>query len=423
MGTSKKRFSIFTPIKLLSVSILFLIGCSNELGVIFPEWDNDLLKGTTPLTSEMKTRFEGIYNVTQGNGQFGNTVVMQWNGNYLTIYTGKNTGYFLMQGGQLDSTVYVQGLWRYQNNANTGLAQFSMTQGADYVLGTSTDSSSIVLEGTWGNKQDNPQEPVVLDYVRPIKPELLQNKYFIISHHGSGGGPEYLQQTENTIEICKIIERYGANAIEIDVRISKDGVPYMYHDNTLNPRLVQKGSLVGKSENYTFSELTSFVRLIHGEQIPSLEAILDAIVTETTLEFVYVDCKPTAEPGLGTIASIIMAAQDKAATLNRDVEIYMAITTDDLYNAFLELPNFQDIPTICELDLDKLQQMNSQVWSPRFTEGTQNSNVQSLHDQGKMAITWTVNIPDQMYQYLTEGIFDGMLTDFPALLAFYYYGQ
>ncbi len=423
MGTSKKRFSIFTPIKLLSVSILFLIGCSNELGVIFPEWDNDLLKGTTPLTSEMKTRFEGIYNVTQGNGQFGNTVVMQWNGNYLTIYTGKNTGYFLMQGGQLDSTVYVQGLWRYQNNANTGLAQFSMTQGADYVLGTSTDSSSIVLEGTWGNKQDNPQEPVVLDYVRPIKPELLQNKYFIISHHGSGGGPEYLQQTENTIEICKIIERYGANAIEIDVRISKDGVPYMYHDNTLNPRLVQKGSLVGKSENYTFSELTSFVRLIHGEQIPSLEAILDAIVTETTLEFVYVDCKPTAEPGLGTIASIIMAAQDKAATLNRDVEIYMAITTDDLYNAFLELPNFQDIPTICELDLDKLQQMNSQVWSPRFTEGTQNSSVQSLHDQGKMAITWTVNIPDQMYQYLTEGIFDGMLTDFPALLAFYYYGQ
>ena len=423
MGTSKKRFSIFTPIKLLSVSILFLIGCSNELGVIFPEWNNDLLNGTTQLTSDQKTRMEGIYNVEQGNSQFGNSVVVQWNGDYLTIYTGQNTGYFLVQGGELNSTVYVQGLWRYQNNANTGLAQFSMTEGAAYVLGTSTDSSSIVLEGTWGNNQDNPQEPVVLDYVRPIKPELLQNKYFIISHHGSGGGPEYLQQTENTIEICKIIERYGANAIELDVRISKDGVPYMYHDNTLNPRLVQKGSLVGKSENYTFSELTSFVRLIHGEQIPSLEAILDAIVTETTLEFVYVDCKPTAEPGLGTIASIIMAAQDKAATLNRDVEIYMAITTDDLYNAFLELPNFQDIPTICELDLDKLQQMNSQVWSPRFTEGTQNSNVQSLHDQGKMAITWTVNIPDQMYQYLTEGIFDGMLTDFPALLAFYYYGQ
>ena len=43
--------------------------------------------------------------------------------------------------------------------------------------------------------------------------------------------------------------------------------------------------------------------------------------------------------------------------------------------------------------------------------------------QGKKAITWTVNIPDQMYQYLTEGIFDGMLTDYCTLLAYYYYGQ
>jgi glycerophosphoryl diester phosphodiesterase len=101
----------------------------------------------------------------------------------------------------------------------------------------------------------------------------------------------------------------------------------------------------------------------------------------------------------------------------------MAITTEDLYNAFLLLPNYQSIPTICELDIDKLQQMNSQVWSPRFTEGTQNSAVASLHAQGKKAVTWTVNIPGQMYQYLSEGIFDGMLTDYCTLLAYYYYGQ
>ncbi|MDZ7624384.1 MAG: glycerophosphodiester phosphodiesterase family protein [Ignavibacteriaceae bacterium] len=223
--------------------------------------------------------------------------------------------------------------------------------------------------------------------------------------------------------MCKIIERYGANGIELDVRLSKDGIPYMYHDNALNPRLVQKGSLIGKSEDYTFKELSSFVRLIHGERIPSLEAILDAIVTETTLEFVYVDCKPTSEPGLATIAAICESARQKALAQNREVEIYMAITTEDLYNAFLKLPNYQSIPTICELEIEKLQQMNSQVWSPRFTEGTQNSTVASLHGQGKKAITWTVNIPDLMYQYFEEGIFDGMLTDYCTLLAYYYWGQ
>ena len=424
MTSIKNRFSILFLFTSFLFIILLLNGCSNELGVIFPEWeDNGILNSTTPLTSKMKTRFEGIYNVEQGNSQFGNSVIIQWNGNYLTIYTGKNTGYFLMQGGKLDSTVYLQGFWRYQNSAKTGLSQFRMTEGADYVLGTSPDSSGILLDGTWGNNRDNPQEPVRLRYVRPIKSELLQNKYFIISHHGSGGGPEYLPHTENTIEIAKIIERYGANGIELDVRVSKDGVPFMYHDNALNPRLVQKGSLIGKPENYTFQELHSFVRLIHGERIPSLEAMLDAIVTETTLEFVYVDCKPTSLPGLGTIAAIQQAAQDKAKTLNRDVEIYMAITTDDIFNGFLDLPNYQNIPSICELDIDKLQQANSHVWSPRFTEGTQNSEVEALHAQGKIAITWTVNIPDQMYQYLHEGIFDGMLTDYCTLLAYYYYGQ
>jgi glycerophosphoryl diester phosphodiesterase len=328
-----------------------------------------------------------------------------------------------MQAGQLDSIVYLEGYWRYQNSANTGLAQFRMTRGSGYVFGTSSDSSNILLEGTWGSDQDNPQEPVSFRFVRRIKPELLQNKYYIISHHGSGGGQEYLQYTENTNEICKIIEQYGANGIELDVRVSKDGVPFMYHDNTLNPRLILKGSLVGKPENYTFSELHTLVRLAHGEKIPSLKSILDVIVKETTLEFVYIDCKPTSEPGLARIAAECESARQTAASLNRDVEIYMAITTEDLFNAFLKLPDYQNIPTICELDIDKLQQMNARVWSPRFTEGTQNSTVASLHDQGKKAITWTVNIPSQMYQYLSEGIFDGMLTDYCTLLAYYYYGQ
>lgn len=404
--------------------ILLINGCSNELDVIFPEWgDNSLLGNTTPLTQEMKSRFEGVYNVQQGSDQFGSHVILQWNGDHLAVYTGKNTGYFIFQAGRLDSVVYLEGFWRYQFNEKTGLSQFRMTQGSSYVFGTSSDSTNITLQGTWGNGQSNPEQSVTFRFSRRIKPELLQNKYYIISHHGSGGGPAFLPQTENTIEICKIIERYGANGIELDVRVSKDGIPFMYHDNSLNPRLVQKGSLVGKPEEYTFKELQSFVRLINGEQIPSLEALLDAVITETTLEFIYIDCKSTTEPWLATIAEIQLAALDKAALLNRDVEIYMAITTEDLFNAFIQLPNYQNIPTICELDIEKLQQMNAQVWSPRFTEGTQNEIVESLHAQGKKAITWTVNIPDQMYQYLTEGIFDGMLTDYPALLAYYYYGQ
>ena len=266
----RKNYFISTAVTALLLT-LFIGSCSNDLDVLFPEWSDT--PATIALTSDQKTRMEGIYNVEGGTEQFGSTVILQWNGDYLTVYTGVKTGYFLLQGGQLNATIYVQGLWRYQNSAETGLSQFTITQGADYVL-NNTDSTSIVLTGTWGDGQANPTNSVVFKYLRPIKPELLQNKYYIISHHGSGGGPEYLPHTENTVEITKIIERYGCNGIEIDVRISKDGVPFMYHDNTLNPRLVRKGSLVGTVETYTYKELQSFVVLYNGERIPTLDAIL-----------------------------------------------------------------------------------------------------------------------------------------------------
>ena len=422
MYSLKKKLYFVFPGVAIVILILFSNSCSNDLDVLFPTWENT--PATVMLNADQKTRMEGIYNVESGTDQFGSTVIMQWNGDYLTVYTGVSTGYFLLQGGELDATVYVQGLWRYQNNAETGLSQFTMTQGADYVLNNS-DSTSIVLTGTWGDGQGTPTNSVVFKYLRPIKPELLQNKFYIISHHGSGGGPEYLPHTENTVEIAKIIERYGCNGIEIDVRISKDGVPFMYHDNTLNPRLVRKGSLVGTVETYTYKELQSFVVLKDGERIPTLDAILTAIVNDTQLEFVYVDCKPSAINGLSTIASVCQDARDLAETIpNRaPIHIYMAMTTDDLVTAFQQLPNFQQIPTICELTIDDLNTLNSQVWSPRFTEGTQNSEVEQLHSQGKLAITWTIDVPNLLFQYLNEGIFDGFLTDFPTQLAYYYYGQ
>ena len=101
----------------------------------------------------------------------------------------------------------------------------------------------------------------------------------------------------------------------------------------------------------------------------------------------------------------------------------MALTTDDQLNAFLQLPNYQDIPTICELTTDDVLQVGAEVWSPRWTEGTQNSDVSSLQSQGKQVICWTVSIPGFMQSYLYDGLFNGMLTDYPHLLAYYYYGQ
>ena len=415
------------PIALaLAITALFS-ACSNEFSVNVPQWQNGgFLSQTRPLSSALKAKFEGIYTVEQGNGQFGNTVVLKWNGDYLGIYAGVQTGYFIMQAGGIDSIIYLQGYWRFANGDQTGLAQLIMTreEGGRYIFGDTTGGiPAIKFRGTWGNNQDNPGQPLVLSFVRPIKPEILKKKFYIVSHHGSGGTPTELPASENSVEIAKIIERWGANAIEIDIRPTKDGIPILYHDNSLNLRLTQRGPLVGPAENYTFAQLETSVRLLHGEKIPSLEQFLDAVVTQTTLKFVYVDCKPTIGPYMATAAAIQQAALAKARSLGRDVQIYLAITTDDILSSFMTLPGYQNIPTICELGTDKLEQANSHVWSPRWTNGTPSAEIAALHAEGREVITWTVNLPSFIQQYTQEGVFDGMLSDYPGLVAYYYYTQ
>lgn len=392
-----------------------LTACDNTLDVVVPLWPNGgNLAGTAALTAPQQQSLEGVWAVEQGNAEFGDTLVLKWNGSYLGIYAGTHIAYMVMQAGSTASTIEIEGYWHFAGTEQTGLAQFSTPL---------PGAATLRLTGAFGQGGALPSQPLVVRYLRPIAPALLATPYYIISHHGSGGTPTILPASENSVEIAKIIERYGANAIEPDVRISKDGIPFLYHDNGLNWRLTQKGGLVGPSEDYTFAQLQAGVRLLHGEQIPSLAAFLDTVVTATTLQFVYVDMKPSSVNGMAAIVAVQQAALAKAASLGRTVHIYLAITSDDVLTAFLAQPGYQNIPTICELGIDILQQANSAVWSPRFTQAIPAEDIATLHSQGKLAITWTVNIPNFVQQFVEDSGLDGILSDYPGLVAYYYYKQ
>jgi len=400
---------------LAALAAVSLLACDNELIVTVPQWPNGgNLGGTTPLTPAQQSSLEGVWVVEQGNARFGDTLVLKWNGNYLGVYAGTQIAYMILQGGSTASSIYLEGYWHDANTERIGLAQLSTPLAG---------GGTVRLSGDVGDGEAVPSDPLVARYLRPIAPAVLARPFWIISHHGSGGAPEMLPASENSVEIAKIIERYGANGIEVDVRISHDGVPVLYHDNGLNWRLTQKGGLVGPVENYTFAQLLAGVRLIHGEQIPSLAAFLDTVVTATTLQFVYVDMKPSSVNNMAGIIAVQQAALAKAATLGRTVHIYLAITTDEVLATFLAQPGYQNIPTIGELGIDELNQANSTVWSPRFTQQIPAADINALHAQGKEAITWTVNVPNFVQQFVEQGLLDGILSDYPGLVAYYYYKQ
>jgi glycerophosphoryl diester phosphodiesterase len=79
---------------------------------------------------------------------------------------------------------------------------------------------------------------------------------------------------ENSLNAIQESIRIGVDIVEIDVKVSKDGVPFLMHDRTLDRTTTGKGD----PEEFTWEELQQFFIVDKGKQtsfkIPSLEDAL-----------------------------------------------------------------------------------------------------------------------------------------------------
>lgn len=103
----------------------------------------------------------------------------------------------------------------------------------------------------------------------------------IFAHRGF-----HLECPENTVAAFKAALEIGAHGIELDVRLSRDGVPVVYHDPTLKHALVDRRLKIGE---LTASELEAIGRSAFGEPIPSLKRVLDETIKQ--FEWINVELK------------------------------------------------------------------------------------------------------------------------------------
>jgi glycerophosphoryl diester phosphodiesterase len=412
-----RLISLFIPLILVS-------SCTEGILLEVPEFRRGgFLSQTDDLPVSKAAKLEGVWEVVKGNEVFGDSVAITISGDRITVYAQPSVGYIVLETGVLDSVVFLQGYWRQQVNSNTGLADLYLPkfQGGGWV---STDSSAkpdtFLIVGTYGNGEANPEKDLVLRWVRPFS-ERAKQPFLVIAHRGGGRTSDRISYSENTVELIRIAERFGSNVVEIDVRLSRDGIPFIYHDSNLNPRLVQRGALVGPPENYPMKALKDFVTLIHGESIPTLEEALQTVVFETNLRGVYLDTK-TENVGLVSkmIPLVQKAIQDVALVENRQpLTIVIGIPTQAVYDEFVSIPNHKLVPSLCELSLDQAIAINSLVWAPRWTLGTQDAGIQRAHNQLMAAVTWTMDIDEFIKEYVNNSSFDGILTNYPSLVKYY----
>ena len=402
--------------------LLFLYSCNKDSTVPIPSPGLvSVLTDAKPLPAGSKLLMEGVYHVTSGSEMFGDYMVVKWNRTSV-MFANNNGKHFIMQAGHLDSVVFVQGYWRDGYSDATGLCSMIITreEGGTTIV-TGNGAQKIIILGAYGKDSGLPDQPLRLEYLRPFSDKVKNSKFYILAHRSGGRNSDRLPVSENSIAMVSYTEKLGTTGVEVDPRISRDGVPFIYHDADINTRLTQKGPLAGDVSAYTWHELSTFVRLIHGEKIPSVEELLTYVVDSTQLRFVYLDMK--SADAVPAVIPIQLKALKRAKDKGRDVMIVVGIPSTDVLNAVLAYPDYQNVPTLCELTVDDVRKANSKVWSPRWTLGTQNNLVQQMQNEGRLAICWTIDTPSWIQNYIETGLFNGLLTNYPYVEAYYHYIQ
>ncbi|MBP9211593.1 MAG: hypothetical protein KBF97_02275 [Bacteroidetes bacterium] len=260
-----------------------------------------------------------------------------------------------------------------------------------------------------------PSVPVRLRYERPLK----DTAFAVIAHRGGGRNSDRLPESENSLGMIAIAQQFGANGIEIDVRLTKDGVPILFHDENFSPRLVNTDYLVGPVSNFTFAAIRTLGTLKNGERVPTLREALLTVVDGTGLVTVWLDIK--SPDALRPAAQLAAEFQRRADSLGRPLTIYLGLASEELVERYHREGLTAGANALCEVSVDAVRSVNARVWAPRWTLGPMRAQAEQLRAEGRRTIVWTLDQKEFITPFFTENAVDGILTNYPALVAFEYH--
>ena len=410
---------------LIGLVLVLFASCSKDYLAPIPYKFSDA-PGAGGFKSSTRRAMDGVYTISNGSSQFGNQAALKWtyvlNGAdtsyYLSIFTGTDAGYFNLEADQKTDSLVLRGYWRELVDADLGLARLRLRIKRNGVLqryqGDMETGDTLVLDGLYGDTEESLSNPLTFTYSRPLNPK----PFAILAHRSGGRTSDLLPASENSTEIIKLASRLGATGIEIDVRFTKDGVPVLYHDDFLNLRLIQKNGLTGPIEHYTYQQLSSLVRLINGEKIPTLEEALETVLNNTPLDFVWLDTKYVRS--MNRVQAIQQKYLQKAKQMGRNLNIVIGLPTTEAVDQYKALA-VKDTPVLCELDTAITRGLKANIWAPRWTLGPQTAEVEAMKADGRTVYVWTLDEPNFIREFVAQNQFDGILSNYSSVVAYYHY--
>ncbi len=238
----------------------------------------------------------------------------------------------------------------------------------------------------------------------------------IIGHRGAAA-----YAPENTLEGIATAAEMQAPWVELDVKLTKDNIPILFHDETLE-RTTNGSGAVAETDYADIQNLEAgswFGESFAGIKIPTLEEALDVILTHNLgLNLEIKPChgreKDTAEVTLDVLTQIwddptnILISSFQHVSLETAVEVAQdwprglligGQTPDDQPENWIELADYLDVKTL---------NIGSNILSADFA--------MDIIDEGYPLIVYTVNDPMDAKRFQQMGV-DTIITDAPDIIA------
>lgn len=223
----------------------------------------------------------------------------------------------------------------------------------------------------------------------------------IIAHRGASA-----ERPENTLEAFRLAVERGAGAIELDVRLSRDAVPVVIHDETLDRVSPERGRVA----DLTARELAR-IPVGNTVGVPPLAEVLRAIDLPILVEVKEVEAQDE-------VAGVVLAAQAAA-------RVVLASEHDAALSAFRR-PPFQvgasgaDILRLWLAPLRGLPEPRVTAYSiPHRHKGilpvATRRFIRNAHTLGAAVHVWTVDDPATARTLLRRGA-NGIVTNDPGRL-------
>ena len=245
-----------------------------------------------------------------------------------------------------------------------------------------------------------------------INPYAQLSLPFAISHRGGA-----LENPENTLEAFQSSIDLGYRVLETDLRVSRDGVLVIHHDETLQ----RSAQLPDRISGTTWQELST-IKVFGGHQILRLQDLVDSIPQDVILNIdpkdyevidpleQFLQTRPELAPRicLGSFSTDrLMRIRQRLPHIamslgGREIARLLAFSKVKLMKQAIR----SNFPNQIAVQLP-VRAYGIEIVRPQF--------VKFVHDLGLQVHVWVVDEPEEMHRLYDMGV-DAIMTDRPRVL-------